>query len=260
MKLAFGVPWTSPFVFTKFADDMMNLARPERARTVFGGLAPLETRFFRGSGWCPARRHTCLCEQALEWGADLICILGADQRYPEDLLERLVARWNQGCEVIASLVPARGYVGWQEMEPFQRMAWRLKGAGETEANAILRGDAKHEVEVVNPDDGELQRINFIGSGVLMFHRDHLLSIPRPWFEEQVNPITYERLASMDTGFVWKLQTVAGATVWVDTTIPVRHMHIFDVDNTYPERFADWSEVGRGPADACQYEPYRKVSA
>lgn len=261
MKLAFGVPWTSPFVYTRFADSVINLRRPQRARPVLGQLGyrePLESRFFRGSGWCPARRHTALCEDALAWGADLICILGADQLYPEDLLERLVARWDEGYEVISALVPARGYIGWQEMEPFQRMAWRIKAGGLAEADALLRGEAQNTVEVIRPEDGDVQRINFIGSGVLMFHRDHLLALKRPWFEENINPETYERLASMDTGFVWRLQTEAGAKVWVDTTIPVQHLHTFAIDDSFGPRFADWKQKDAGPADVCMYEPYRKV--
>ena len=79
MKLAVGYPWSSEFIFTQFADHLPNLERPEG-----GGV-----RVFRGKGWCPARRHVDLCEQAVKWGADLICIIGADQVHPSDLLPRL---------------------------------------------------------------------------------------------------------------------------------------------------------------------------
>lgn len=260
MKLAFGIPWTSPFLFTEYADAMMNLQRPREARNALGVLEPLETRFFRGPGWCPARRHTSLCEQALEWGADLILILGADQTYDEDLLCRLIARWNEGHEVMSALVPARGYIGWQDMEPFQRMAWRLKRVGAGDVDALLRGEAPNDVEVVDPAAGDVQEINFIGSGVLMFHRDHLLALQRPWFRESINPETYERLASMDTGFVWRLQAEAGARVWVDTTIKVGHLHIMNVDPSFAARFPDWKQHGAGPASSCQYEPFRNQPA
>jgi len=231
----------------------MRLERPSHARTVSGALEPLDTRFFRGPGWCPARRHAALCEDALAWGADLICILGADQVHPEDTLVRLVERWNEGYEVVAAMVPARGYIGWQDMDPFQRMAWRI--ARPTDADAVLRGEHPNTVETVRAADGDVQRIHFIGSGVLMFHRDHLLALKRPWFQEHVNPETYERLASMDTGFVWRLQTEAGAKVWVDTTIQVKHLHIFPVDETYGARFQDWKSPGMGPAGTCVYEPF-----
>lgn len=232
---------------------MMNLQRPLEARNALGVLEPLETRYFRGPGWCPARRHTSLCEQAVAWGADLILILGADQTYDEDLLTRLMARWNDlryNGAVIAALVPARGYVGSQDMEPFQRMAWIINGP--VDPDAVLRGEETNTTRIIDPDAGDMQSINFIGSGVLMFHRDHLLALPRPWFKEQVNPLTYERLASMDSGFVWRLQAEAGARVWCDTTIKVKHLHIFAVDETYSGRFQDWKQPGVGPASLCNY--------
>jgi hypothetical protein len=257
MRLAVGTPWASPFVWTRWADAMLNLERPGAIRNALGQLEPSEVRFFRGVGWCPARRHASICEKALEWGADLICIVGADQIHPEDMLPRLVARWNEGYEVIAALVPARGFVGWQEMLPFQRMAWRLKTAGAAPSVSLETLNAANgvpaAVDVVDPAAGDVQPINFIGSGVLMFHRDHLLALPKPWFSETFNPETMERLASMDTTFVWRLQTEAGAQVWVDTTIKVRHLHAFEIDETYPERFKDWTQPGAGDPTICVHQ-------
>lgn len=250
MKLAVGYPWSSPFAWTGWAEHLPNLQRPEG----------YDVRFFRGKGWCPARRHIDICEQALAWGADLICIIGADQVHPEDLLPRLVARYEAGCEVITALVPARGYVGWQDMKPFQKMAWRFK---RTDADSIHGLQAREYrgmrldpdlVEVIDPKAGELQQINFIGSGVLMFHRDHLLALKRPWFMETIEPLSYQRLANMDCLFVWRLQMEAKAQVWVDTTIDVTHLHAFPIDETYPDRFADWMERGSGPPDICKYAP------
>lgn len=251
MKLAFGVPWSSPFGWTRHYDYMMNLARPAMARNAFGQMEPLETRYFRGQGWCPARRHADLCEQALAWGADLICVLGADQIHPEDTLQRLVARWDEGYEVISALVPARGFVGWQDMKPFQPMAWRLKPNTGSELRDVTL--ATPEIQVIDRADGDVQRIDFIGSGVLMFHRDHLLSLAKPWFSETYNHETMARLASMDTTFVWRLQIEAGAQVWVDTTIQVRHLHAFEIDDSFSERFADWAQPGAGDAAICNYE-------
>ena len=41
-------------------------------------------------------------------------------------------------------------------------------------------------------------------------------------------------------------------VWVDTTIKVKHSHVFDVDETYQERFRDWTTKGIGDANICRY--------
>lgn len=248
MKLAVGYPWSSPFVWTGFADHLPNLQRPEG----------VDVRFFRGAGWCPARRHISICEQALEWGADLILIIGADQIHPEDMLPRLVQRWKEtGGQVIAALVPARAYVGWQDMRPFQPMAWRFKRTSGGLADIKpreYRGMALDPdlIEVIDPDAGELQDVNFIGSGVLMFHRDHLLALSAPWFKETIERESYQRLANMDCTFVYRLQTEAHARVLVDTTIKVKHLHAFEIDDSFQYRFDDWMQPGGGPKEICRY--------
>jgi len=52
-KLAVGYPWSSPFISTGFCERSLNMKAPD------GCLM----RWFRGTGWCPARRHISLCEQ-----------------------------------------------------------------------------------------------------------------------------------------------------------------------------------------------------
>lgn len=250
LKLAVGYPWSSPFCWTGWADHLPNLQRPEG----------YEVRFFRGKGWCPARRHIDICEQALAWGADFICIIGADQIHPEDMLPRLVKRVEEGCEVVTALVPARGYVGWQDMKPFQPMAWRFR---RTSGNGLAAAQSRDyrgmkfdadAIEVIDPAAGDVQPVNFIGSGVLMFHRDHLLALKRPWFMETIEPTSYQRLANMDCTFVWRLQMEAKARVYVDTTIQVKHLHAFEIDASYQDRFADWMKPGAGAPDICRYGP------
>jgi len=246
MRLAVGYPWSSPFMFTKFVDSTINIEHPEG----------YNVKFFRGRGWCPARRHVHICEQALDWGAELICIIGADQVHPPDMLCRLTKRWEEGCEVIAAMVPSRGYVAWQEMKPFQPMAWRFKTNDELGANEYrhyrnMDQDADM-IHVIKREDGDLVKANFIGSGVLMFHKDHLLALKKPWFYENIIPDTMERIANMDCTFVWRLQDEACAFVWVDTTIIIKHIHTFEIDDTYSERFSDWERPEKGDSEVCRY--------
>ena len=245
MKLAIVYPWQSPFVFTQFVDSIANLQKPEGC----------EVRFFRGKGWGPARRHVSGCEQALAWDAELICIIGADQTYSEDMLVRLKSRWDEGYEVVSALVPCRGFVGWQKMNPFQPMAWRFKHnqPGEYQKYNGM-ADSSDMMELVTRDAGGMQKINFIGSGVLMFHRDHLLSLKKPWFFETIYTEDQQRVASMDCKFVWRLQDEAYAKVWVDTTIEVKHLHIFEIDDSFSDRFSDWSNPGIGDPDVCNHDP------
>ena len=247
-KLAVGYPWASPFMWTPFVDSTINMRHPEGC----------EVKYFRGTGWCPARRHIDLCEQAISWGADLICIIGADQVHPPDMLCRLVDRFSQGYEVVSALVPVRGYVAWQDMKPFQPMAWRFKtneelGSTEHRKYRGMELDADM-IHVISRSDGDIVRANFIGSGVLLFHESHLRGMKKPWFFETLrDEKDYTRIANMDCTFVWRLQEEAGAKVWVDTTIMVKHIHEFEIDDTYSDRFSDWSRPGVGQLEICTFK-------
>lgn len=246
VKLGVFYPWSSPFTFTKFTENVLNLQKPEG----------VEVRFFRGDGWCPSRRHNDGCEKALEWGADLILCIGTDQTYPEDLLVRLVARWRELGGVITALVPFRGHVGWNPgMKPFQPLAWKIECEGLREFRGMQQDPDM--LKAVDPKDGDVQRINLIGSGVLMFHRDHLLALKKPWFYDRVDPETMHRVADTDTRFVWRLQSEAGATVWCDTTIKVRHLHIFSIDDTFQNRFQDWADDGKSDDETIRYHLKKK---
>lgn len=232
MKLGIFWPWDSPFTFTGFTENVLNLEHP----------LGVEVKFFRAKGWCSARRHTDGYEKALKWGADLILCIGSDQVYPEDLIPRLLARYEEtGGGVITCLVPFRGFVAGQNMKPFQPLAWRVVGDGTRSFRGIDQ-DADM-MRQINPADGELQRVHIIGTGVLLIHRDHILKVKRPWFYDQVNRETLHLASDMDAKFIWRLQTEALAQVWVDTTIEVKHLHVFSIDGTFQDRFEDWSEKG-----------------
>lgn len=237
--------WESPFMFSQAVDSLLNLQHPPGWTVTF----------HRGRGWSPARRHQDACEKAVQAGADVLLILGADQVYEPDLLCRLLARREEGYEAVAALVPARGFVAWnQGMTPFQRVAWRFKSQDGPPVCRPYRGqDVDGDmVEMIDPAAGEMQPIHFIGSGVLMFDTDHLLALKRPWFYETVDHESQIRTACMDTRFCFRLLMEAGADVWVDTTIQVRHLHIFAIDETFSARFADWATPGIGDPAICNY--------
>ena len=170
------------------------------------------------------------------------------------MLTRLYGRAEEGYEVVGALVPCRGYISWQDMKPFQPMAWRFKRHDKIVPIRQFRGVQFDQdmLELIDPKDGDMQQIDFMGSGVIMFHRDHLLSLKKPWFYERVNQEDQQRIASMDTTFCWRLKMEAYAKVWVDTTIKVKHLHIFEIDESFQERFADWHEGGGDPS-ICRYE-------
>jgi hypothetical protein len=237
MKIALVTPWASPFIWSKFAVNAAKmLARFNRPGW--------EIDFFAGRGVDPAARHVDMCLQSLEWGADLICIIGADQVHPLNMIGRLIDRWEEtGGGVITALVPFRGYVSWQNMRPFQPMGWRI--VNDNGNVREFRGYDKDPdmFQPIDPKAGDLQRVDIIGSGVLMFHRDDILALKSPWFYYRTDPVTMQRVADMDTRFVWRLRAEAGCKVWVDTTINVKHLHTFEIDETFQHRFDDWMNPG-----------------
>ncbi len=248
MKLAVCWPWTSAFVCSRFVETALNLRHPANTDVVF----------FRGVGDSSVRRHIFACRTAVNGGADLICIIGADQTYEPDMLERLVARFREGYEVVSALVPTRGYIDFNGGKPFQPMAWRR-------APAVMGPDGTmHQpetaMEVIDPAEGDMQRVDYIGSGVIMFHRDHILSLKEPWFYDTiVDEKRQARVACMDSIFCWRLIREAGATVWVDTTINVKHLNEFEIDRSFSARFADWTERGKGDPRLCVFADEGGVS-
>lgn len=248
MKLAVVIPWFSPFMWTKAIDGYWNLDRPEG----------VDVKFFRGSGWCPAKRHINGCELAMKWGADLIMIFGADQIGPPDLLTRLTKHMLNGCDAVGALVPGRGYCNAWDMKPFQPLAWRFKRF-EPKLNEPLPKleylgweESGHLCELLQRNTG-LQTANLMGSGCIMFPTDTLRMLQKPWFFETVDS-QMNRTANMDTWFSWRLQQEGHAMLWVDTDIAIRHLHAFEIDDTYQDRFADWGQPGMGDPELLIRQP------
>lgn len=239
MKIAVAIPWSSPFIWSRFTEAALKVRTP----------AGTEVIWVFGKGWCPARRHTDAVEKALDQGAELICFFGADQIPPPDLLERLYAHVLDGRLPICAMVPSRGYFPMNEgSKPFQPLAWRWASTPFKNGAFIPR---VYRGQALDPDmvelikmDGTTQPVHFIGSGCVMFHRDHILALKRPWFQERVDPITYKRHATMDTHFIWRLQEEGGAMAWVDTSIKIQHIHDMAIDETFQDRFDDWMDPAK----------------
>lgn len=214
-KLAVGFPGDTPSVFMAAFHSAVNIEAPPDC----------EVKWFRGMGWCQARRRAHLCEQALDWGADLICQLDADQVYEPDVLKRLLNRIDEGCQVVAAMVPGRVHVNASMAVPFQRLAWKVVG---------------EETIPVDPNDGDLQQAEFPTSACVMFRADVLKNIERPWYFNKFDAKDWSLKQGEDGVFFYHLK-LCGIPSYVDTTIRVKHAHVFEIDESFPDRFADWSE-------------------
>lgn len=233
-KIAIVYAWSPPFVFTAFTESALNIQAPRDC----------QIRWFRGVGWCHSRRRTDGCEQAIDWGADLICSLDADQAYEPDIVSRLLARHDEGCDVIAAMVPQRGYVAGCGMKPFSRLAWNLC----YDENGQQAG-----VEAIDPTAGDLQQVDLPTTAAMMFPTHLLDKLPRPWYFEKFDRKTWKRTEAEDSRFMIRLTRETGAKAWVDTTIKVQHANVFKIDDSFQARFSDWEQEGAGDPEICSYE-------
>jgi hypothetical protein len=190
--------------------------------------------------------HNHGVEQALDWDADAICFLDPDQVHPEDMLEVLVRHLDDGCDVVGAMVPLRSYLPWNGMKPFQPMAW------------VKDGDSP--LERIREEDGYLQNVHSVGTGVLLVKSSLLERMSRPWFHEHIDKDSFNRFGGHDTRFVGRLRDELGVKIWVDTTIKVEHLMIFPIDETFSERFPDYpqadvTEVGGWNANRDQKDGF-----
>lgn len=241
MKIAVGYPWSLEHIYTRFTESALNLQKPDGC----------EVKFVRGRGWCSARRHNHICEQALEWGADLLCILGADQTYPADMLIKMVGRIKAGCGAISALVPMRGMIAKQDGKPFQLVGWRLRKESDSPTKLFTKLDHNDFEQVTQQTHGDLVQVHAIGTGALMFPAKALEAISPPWFMEKPQYPSFERDQCCDLPFIIRLQAEGKLDIWCDTTIKVKHLNVFEVDETYSERFKDWLDGGGDP-NICVY--------
>jgi hypothetical protein len=212
MKLACVVPWMSPFLWAKPVPAFLNLRYPPE----------VDYRWFMPSGWCSARRKTAGVEQALEWGADYIWFVDADQLVEPDTLERLWGHVKVGRCPVGALQPARGYFPqFKGSKPFQPLCW--DAAGEPFTPTVVG------------------RVIYGPLNCFLIQAAIFQTLRRPWFSERFNVTTMARLSSLDQHFTKKLWD-AGTPLWIDPTIRPRHMDAVPLDWSFQDRFDDLMET------------------
>lgn len=220
IKLAIMVPWGLDYIWRRTWETYEELEKPPTYKLIFG------------TGRTPERRHEIGCEKAMNWGASHILILGGDQVYPEkDMIRRMfkwievqtMEQWLGRKKVINCLVPIRGHRPYQGTMPFQPIGTTI----DTETN---------EQVPIRRDMGPLVKAEVIGTGVMLFEADILNGIERPWFGDINKPKSSSANIMQDVHFIQKLN-MAGCQVWVDTQIIVKHLGVFEIDDSFQSRFA-----------------------
>lgn len=248
-KLGVVTTWNSPFYMTKPAENLAQMMANFRRDG-------WEADVYFGNGIDPASRHIDAARQALEDGADVICYVGADQIHPVDMLNRLLDRYYEtGGDVITAMIPFRGYINWQSMRPFQPLAWQIvNDSGGVRENRGYREDPDLFRIIDQDSPPEMEQVDVIGSGVMLFDRETILALRAPWFYDSRDIKTMMRVADTDTRFIWRLRGEVQAKVWVDKTIRVKHLHTFEIDETFQYRFDDMMERAGQRDEIFRYAP------
>lgn len=223
-KIAVCVAWDSPFIWTAPSFNMMNWERPDGC----------QVRFFMGSGWCPAARHNDLVAKAQEWGADLILFNGGDHLCPKDIIPRMLARIDEGWDIVQAMIPSRG-VCWDGV-PFHAISYKVVGPMQ-QVDPLLHA-SRDSIQVLSYED-EPQETHISGTGDIMMKAEIFDGLQKPYFEENIKKDgLYGRYAMMDSQFVYRCTVEGGARMFCDTTIKLVHLDVFGIDETYQERFRD----------------------
>lgn len=227
VRIAVCIPWDTPFMWMVPAFNMMNWDRPQDS----------EVAFFPGVGWCPAARHNDAVAKAQAWGADIIMFNGGDHACPLDILTRMLARINEGWDMVHAMPPSRGVVGF-DGTPFKAISYKLKNNCSPPLEQAVLNMPQGGSEIISYDD-EPQETHICGTGNLMMKAEILDGMERPYFTEFIKQDgKYSRWFVMDSNFVYKCTILGGARMFCDTSIKIVHLDCFGIDDTYTERFKD----------------------
>ena len=219
LKLAIMIPWGTDMIWRKTWETYEKLEKPKDYTFIFG------------TGRTPARRHEIGCEEALNWGASHILILGGDQTYPDKQMIRKMFKWMEVSnldewmnrkQVINCLVPIRGHRAGQGTRPFQPIGKRIDPETQEMVN-------------ITREDPPIVRAEIMGTGVMLFETEILKALKRPWFNDVEYKGTNEVNVMQDVNFIMKLND-HGHQVWCDTQIIVKHLGVLEIDDSFMFRF------------------------
>lgn len=244
-KLAICYAWEPPFAFSTFMEHALNIRAPDG----------WEMQWFRGLAWCVSRSRSKAFQNALDWGADVICLVDTDHVYDPDVMERLIERYEEGYEIVAPRIPMRGYIKKLGMKPFQKIGWRFEDSVRNGEKDVLDS----MLLPLDPKDGDIQWAELPNPGTLLFPAKFLRNMKQPWLYEFIDRKTFGLHGGGDTHFVRRLQVENNAKSWIDLTIEVKHLNIFAIDDTYSQRFADWGQQGVGDPRLCDFDIGKRIN-
>ena len=210
--IVIGTPWVSAFMHTAWVDAALKLHSPDGVRV----------EWFRGLGWCDARRVHNIIEHALEEGADFVAFLDGDVIIPPNWLEGMLKHLDAGRQAVASVIPMRGRA-LDKFAPFEPMAWKAYG---------------NQLVPIACDMG-IQMVDYASLGACLFDMNVFITGHAPWAGHEYDHQTWKPEGSTADSILFRHLKRDGVQLWADPDIDVQHLHTFAIDRTYSERFPDW---------------------
>lgn len=153
-----------------------------------------------------AEVRNALVTQSLDQGCTHILLMDTDQvYYTRDMITKML---DLNLPVVGTVVHRRGV-------PYDPL--------------VMRGEPDKYVFI--PDEevfsGEVIEVDATGMGCILIKTEVFFDIPQPWFEKIPGTEGHKTLGE-DINFCWKLRQ-AGYKIFVDTSIKISHLIIFEVD-------------------------------
>lgn len=183
MKIAICVPISNEVVFRQFYESSMRLDR-----------SGIETEPFVDRHPQIDINRNNIAEKALHWGADYLLWLDADQTYPPDMIQRLLAHQK---DIVGGITP-------QRLTPYLPTIYKWQ-----------KGNRMHHILEI--DKEELIKPDAMGLPGSLIKRKVFETIPFPWFE---NTLTFKH----DILFCMKCYNF-GFKIYCDLTLTYGHITV-----------------------------------
>ena len=200
VDLGLGLPITDSKVFTSFFTSFATMQKPD-------SCALLMPTF---PGHIDAIRNTLVMKAVHEECTHLV-MMDTDQNYPPDTITKLLSHKK---DVVAGAVHRR-------YPPFDLILY----TGGVSTYTHLPDETCYS--------GDLVEVSATGCGCVLYSMNVFFDIEKPWFETGVNQ--GGKVVGEDIGFCIKLKE-AGYPIFVDTSIEIGHVTLFEVTRSTYELF------------------------
>tara|TARA_Y100000310_G_C20702445_1_gene831125 strand:- start:4855 stop:5757 length:903 start_codon:yes stop_codon:yes gene_type:complete len=224
MKLAIGVPWNQEWGHTRFWASMLDGITQEIPRRV-------DWRVIRGDHRNTWASRSQIVADALEWKADYVLFLDADQtfetpRFIERMLSVRVGNEKETPDILAGIV-------YKPAPPFSPLVWVQHPAISPDSDFIQHSWIPPWAPNTDEAKQSVFRAEASSAGCMLIRAEVFRQIEKPWFVEE-----WEYGPHLRTGVEWKgghdigfckKAYDHGFTLWIDPFIQIGHWRQIQVN-------------------------------